>query len=128
MADSHQENRLPHCIGDVLAFHHGLRHPGKARELVDHSPDVVDLTHDRIRALLEDVLVLGDDLAELAADALGGKLDRGQRILDFMRDTARDVAPRRGALGGDQFGDVVQGDDIAVAGLAGLFGAQRRRG
>ncbi len=68
-----------------------------------------------------------DDLAEFAADAFGRKLDRRQRILDFVGDAARDVAPGRGALRGDELGDVVERDDVAVARLAGLLGADANR-
>src|SRR4029077_19730056 len=60
MANPHQEHGLAHGIGDVLAFYHRLWHPRETRELVDHPPDVVDLTHDRLGALLEHRLVLGD--------------------------------------------------------------------
>src|SRR5205085_7223905 len=99
----------------------------KARELVDHASDVIDLPHDGVRALIEDDLVLGDDLAEFAANALGGELNRRQRVLYLVRDAARDVPPRRGPLCGNEFRDVVQRDDIAVARLAGLFGADADR-
>ena len=75
MTDPHQEYSLTHGVGNILAFDHRLRHPRETRELVDHPPDVIDLPHDRIGALLEDCLVLGDDLAELAANAFGRKLD-----------------------------------------------------
>ena len=71
MPDAHEKNRLPNRVGDVLAFHHRLRHPRKTREFVDHPPDILDLAHDRIGALLEDRLVFRDRLAELAANALG---------------------------------------------------------
>src|SRR5271156_4206827 len=54
MADAEQEHRLAHRLGDVLVFHDGLRHPGKARELVDHALDVVDLADDGVGALHED--------------------------------------------------------------------------
>ena len=93
MSDPHQEHGLPHGVGDVLAFDHRLRHPRKAREFIDHPPDIVDLPHNGFGALLEYGLVFGDDLAEFAANALGRKLDRRQRIFDFVRDAARDVAP-----------------------------------
>ena len=127
MADAHQEHDLAHRVGDVLAVDHRLRHARKAREFVDHAPDIVDLAHDGVGALLEDGLVLDDDLAVFAAQPLGRKLDRRQRILDFMGDAARDVGPGRGALRRNQFGDVVERDDIAVARLAGLLGADADR-
>ena len=127
MADLHQEHRLPHGVGDVLAFHDRLWHPREAREFINHPPDVVDLPHDSVGTLLEDALVFGDDLAEFAADAFGRKLDRRQRVLDFVGDAASNVAPCRGALRGDQLGDVVERDDVAVARLAGLLGADADR-
>ena len=52
--------------------------------------------------------------AEAALKPLGGKLDRGQRVLDLMRDPARDVRPCRAALIGQLVGDVVEGEDAAV--------------
>ena len=63
MADLHQEHRLPHGVGDVLALHHGLRHPREAREFIDHPPDIVDLAHDGVGALLEDRLSLSSVMA-----------------------------------------------------------------
>ena len=48
-----------------------------------------------------------------ALQPLGRKLDRGQRVLDLMGDAARHIGPGGGALGGDQIGDVVEGDDKA---------------
>ena len=98
MADPHQEHGLAHRIGDILGLHDRLRHAREAREFVHHAADIVNLTHDGVGALLEDRAVLDDDLAVFAAQALGRKLDRGQRILDLVRDAARDVGPGRGAL------------------------------
>src|ERR1700691_2890394 len=120
-------SRRSHCVGDVFAFDHSLRHPRKTRKFIDHPPDVVDLPHDRVGALLEDRLVLGDGLAELAANAFGRKLDRRQRILDFMGDTARDVGPCRGPLRGNELSDIIKRDDVAVTRLAGLLGADTNR-
>ena len=55
-----------------------------------------------------------DPLAEAALQPLGGELDRRQRILDLVRDAARDVRPGRAALRRHQVGDVVEGDDEAL--------------
>ncbi len=115
MTDSHQKHRLTHGIGDVLALDHGLGHARKTRELVHHAADIVHLANDSIGALLEHRLVLDNQLAEFAPDALSGKLDRGQRVFDLMRNAARDVTPGRGALRGDQFSNIIEGDDVAVA-------------
>ena len=80
------------------------------RELVDHALDVVDLAHDRVGALLEHRRILGDRLAVFAPQPLGRELDRRQRVLDLVRDAARDVGPGRGALRRHQLGDVVERD------------------
>ncbi len=54
------------------------------------------------------------DLREVfALEPLGGELDRGQRVLDLVRDAARDVGPGGLALGRLEFGDVVEGHDEA---------------
>ena len=127
MPNLHQEYRLPHGVGDVLAFHDRFWHPREAGEFIDHSPDIVDLPHDGVGTLFEDALVFGDDLAEFTANALGRKLDRRQRVLDFVGDAARNVAPRRCPLRGDELRDVVERDNVAVARLAGLLGADANR-
>ena len=98
--------------------HHGLRHAGEGRELVDHAADVADLADDGLRALLEDLGIGRDFLLVFAAQTLGGELNGRQRVLDLVRDAARDVGPGRGALGGDEVGDVVEGDDVAAFVLA----------
>ena len=54
-------------------------------------------------------------LAVFALEPLGGKLDRRQRVLDFMGDAAGDVGPGGVALGRDKLGDVVEGHDMAVS-------------
>ena len=97
MADAQQEHDLTHGLGDVLVGDHGLRHAGKARELVDHALDVVDLAHDGVGALLEYGRILGDRLAVFAAQPLGRQLDRGERVLDLVGDAPRDVGPGRGS-------------------------------
>ena len=127
IADALQEDDLPRRIGDVLGGHHRLRHAGEARELVHHALDVVDLAHDRVGALLEHRFVLGDHLAVLALQPLGRKLDRGQRILDLVRDAARDVGPGRGALRRDQVGDVVERHHIAAVLVGRLLGGDAHR-
>ncbi len=59
-------------------------------------------------ALIENRAVLGDDLAVFAADRSARQLDRGQRILDLVRDAARNVRPGRRALRQHELGDVVE--------------------
>ena len=55
-----------------------------------------------------------DLLAEAALQPLGGELDRGQRVLDLVRDAAGDVRPGGAALVGQLVGDVVEGQHRAV--------------
>ena len=97
-ADLDQERRLAQRLAQVDDLHLRLRHAREGGELVDHAADVPDLADDRVGALVEDLAILGDDLAEAAPDALGRKLDRRQRVLDLVGDAARHVGPGRGAL------------------------------
>ena len=53
-------------------------------------------------------------LREAALQPLGRELDRRQRVLDLVRDAARDIGPGGLALRRLQLGDVVEGDDEAV--------------
>ena len=51
--------------------------------------------------------------ASLRSQPLGRELDRRQRILDLVREPARDLAPRRVALRLREIGDVVEHHDVA---------------
>ena len=106
-----RKSDLPDAFAEIVPLGPRLGHAREGGEFVDHALDVVDLPHDRVGALIEDVAVLRDELAIFALEPLGRKLDRGQRILDLMGDAARHVGPGRGALRGDEIGDVVQRDD-----------------
>src|SRR6516165_6292074 len=69
------------------------------------------MSNDRIGADRES-LGISFDLFEVSAlQAFGGELDRGERVLDLVRDASRDVGPGRLALGREQLGDIVEGDD-----------------
>ncbi len=108
-----QEYGLLQKFLNVFRAHHRRRHAREGREFVDHAPDIADLPDDRVGALGED-LGIGFDLAGIfALEPFGRKLDRRQRILDLMGDTARDIGPGRRALRRDQVGDVVEGDDVS---------------
>lgn len=77
---------------------------------------------DRIGALVEDGPVTRVDLLAVAAlDALGGQLDRRQRVLDLMGDAPCHVAPCGRALGDDEIGDVVERDHVGFAHVAHLL-------
>ena len=56
-----------------------------------------------------------DFLGEAALQPLGRELDRGQRIFDLVCDAPRHIGPGGLALGRLQLGDVVEGDDEAIA-------------
>ena len=64
-------------------------------------------------------------LPKRAADALGRKLDRRQRVLDLVGDAARDVGPGRRCAAPDEIGDVVERDDVGIVGDLGLAVLER---
>ena len=100
------------CAGDlvdILLAEHRLGHAREVGEFVDHPPQVADLADDRAGQPLEGLRVRCDLLAEAALQPLGGELDRGQRVLDLMRDAPGDVGPGGAALVGQLVGDVVEG-------------------
>src|SRR5262249_31253459 len=101
-------------------------HAGEGRELIDHAADVADLTDNRVGALVEDLLVVADLIAVLAFEPLCRKLDGGQWILDFVGNASGDVGPGGVSLSGDQVGNVVEGQDMAVAGGVRAFGGEAR--
>ena len=57
---------------------------------------------------LERLLVGRNFLAEAPFEPFGGKLDRGQRILDLVRDAPGNVRPGGPPLVGQLVGDVVE--------------------
>ena len=127
VADAHQEHHLAHRIGEVFRRDHRFGHSRKARELVHHAFDILDLPHDGVGTLHEYGRILGDRRAVLAAQALGRKLDRRQRILDFMGDPPCDVGPGRAALRDHQLSDVIERDYVAVLGFGRLLGRNPHR-
>ena len=114
MRDLVQEQRLARDLVDVLVAEHRLGHPREVGEFVDHPAEVADLADDRAGQPLERLLVGRDLLAEAALQPLGGELDRGQRVLDLMRDAPGDVRPGGAALVGQLVGDVVEGQHRPV--------------
>ena len=101
-----------HIVGDKPR----ARHPREGGEFVDHALDIVHLPHDRVDTLVENIAVGDDKAAIFALQPFGRKLDRRQRIFDLMRNAPRHIGPRRGALGGDEIGDVIERDDIVFLG------------
>jgi two-component system nitrogen regulation sensor histidine kinase NtrY len=94
MADLLQEQCLLDQIVRVFGPEHRLGEAREAGEFIDHLPEVADLADDGAGKLVEQFAVLLDLLAVTPLQALSGELDRGQRILDFVRDAAGDVGPR----------------------------------
>ena len=60
---------------------------------------------------------------EAAAQALGGELDGGERVLDLVGDALGDLAPGGEALGLEELGEVVEGEHHAH--VAAVGAAQR---
>ncbi len=95
---------------------------GIIAEGVYHFFHRLHLLHDRVRRPVEDLgFLFGHRMQVLAPQPLGRELDRRQWILDFVSESARDLAPRRIALGLKQGRDVIEDDDVA-GGLALLAG------
>ncbi len=118
-----QHQRLARDAADILRLDHRLGHAGEGGELIHHAAYIADAAHDGVGALDEGVGIRGDFLGETPLQPLGGKLDRGQRVLDLVRDAPRHVRPGGLALGRLQFGDVVEGHHEAVRAPAGQVGA-----
>ena len=86
-----------------------------------------DFAFDQARAFLRQAREFGieriGDFAwsaaiEEAREALRGKLNRGERIFDFVRDAAGDFLPRGGFLRAQHFGEVVEHENEAGVGAA----------
>lgn len=68
---------------------------GIETEIIDHLLHGRNLIDDRLCRALEDLLVTTLEFgADFHLDTLCGQLNRRQRILDFMGQTARYLAPR----------------------------------
>ena len=102
------------------------RHPRELRELVDQLLQRLDLADDGRGALLDQLARRRRRGAEVAAHPLGAQLNRGQRVLDLVREPARHVAPGRHPLRPDQRGHVVEHQDRPLE--AAVLAEQRRGG
>ena len=82
-----QEYRLPAQLAYVFG---GIRcrHTGKAGKLVDHLPNTADLAHNRLDTSLEDFGIVGHLFQIPPFETLCRELNRGQRVLDLVRDAA----------------------------------------
>ena len=97
------------------------------RELVDQGGERGDFAFDQAGALLNEArefgIARGGDFGGIAAieearKALRGKLNRRERILDFVGDAAGDFLPGGGFLRAQHFGQVVEHEDEAGVGAA----------
>ena len=91
------------------------RRAGVFAEGVHHFLHRLHLLNDGVGAALQHPALFFVELLEIfVADALGGELDRRQRILDLVSQAAGDLGPGGVALGPHQVGDVVEHDDVAA--------------
>src|SRR6185503_17954812 len=70
-----------------------MRHPGKGRKFAHQALQILDLADNRARTFVNQLAVAVGQSRKLAPQTLGRELDRSERILDFVRDAARDLAP-----------------------------------
>ena len=115
MADPHQE----HDLADACRRRRRASMTGFGMRAKRENSSTMRLMSSTCRMIVsvhcvEDRRVVGDHLAVFAAQALGRELDRRQRVLDLVGDAPRHVGPGRRALRGDEIGDVVERDDIAI--------------
>ena len=112
MRDLMEEHRLARDVEQRFLAEHRLWHARKGGEFIDHPAQIADLTHDCFGQPSEGAVVIEDLLAIAALKTLSGELNRGQRVLDLVRDAARDVGPGRTALVEQLLGNVVEGQHL----------------
>ena len=126
MRDFVQEQCLARNVAQLLIAEGGLRHAREGGELVHHAPKVADLPHDGVGQPAEGGVGGIDPAAISSLQALRGELDRGERVLDFVRDTARDIGPGSAALVELLLGDVIEGQDDAAVSAGDTDGERAR--
>src|SRR5579883_2830653 len=123
-----QDDGAAHDLDQIVGPQHRRRHPRKCGKLVDHAADIADMADDRVGADGKGLGILLDLPQVFATQPFGRELDRRQRVLDLVGDTAGDVGPGRFALGRQKLGDVVEGDDKAAVVTVGFGGEAERFG
>ena len=106
-----QEERLTGDLMHVLGPEDRLWHSGEVGELIDHPAEIAHLTYDRPGEPFESLRIGRDFLAEAPLEAFGSQLDWGQRVLDFVRDSAGDIRPGSAALVRQLICDVIESND-----------------
>src|SRR5271165_6008980 len=122
MGSALQEHRLARDLDQVFRPEHRRRHPCKRGEFVDHAADITHMPDDRIGADREGFRVVLDLLEISAPQPLRRQLDRGQWVLDLVRNATGDIGPGCLALCRQQFGNVVECDDEAADFAAVMLG------
>ena len=93
---------------------HG-RSAGIVGECVHHFLHRLHLLDDGASEAIHLRRIDGLDLVEvLVPEALRGELDRGKGVLDLVREPTRHLAPRCASLRFDEFGDIVEHDDVTL--------------
>ncbi len=100
------------------------RHAGELREFVHQRLQRLDFLDDCARAFRSQRSGRLGRRRQVPPQPFGGQLNGRERILDLVRESPRDFAPRRDLLRPDQRGDIVEHDDDAVG--APVLTAKRR--
>ena len=117
---------------DVGGLEPGGRKANELGELADKLSEGGDFALDEARAFVDEASEFGVAgsgglggiaLFEVTRQSLSGELDGSEGIFDFMRDAARDFLPGGGFLGVEEFGEIVEDDDVAGIGAARSKGA-----
>ena len=103
------------------------RQPREVRELVDQSLESLHLSDDGCRALIDEGPGLCRRARQVATDPLRAQLNRGERVLDLVRQAARNVAPRGYSLSPKQWRHIIKHHYDAIQ-LVLTWQARRRDG
>jgi len=113
MGGALQKRCLSNDLGKIFGLQHRGRHPCEGGKFVDHATNIGDVPNNRIGADRKALGVALDLLQIPPPQPLRCELDRGQRILDLMRDPASDVSPGCLALGRQELGNIIESHDEA---------------
>src|SRR5256885_36147 len=114
MALAEEDERLLDQTVQVLRRVRGRGQAREGRELVHQGLQLVDLLDDGARALVEHGALGAEAGGVAAAEPLCRELDRRERVLDLVRDAARDLSPRLHALHAQEMAHVLEEEDQAA--------------